>query len=353
MIRKAIDRVVRGGDLEEEEARLSMREIMSGRATDAQIASFLTALRLKGETAREISAMASEMRAFCRSVRPRVGGRLVDTCGTGGDRIKTFNVSTAAALVVAGAGIPVAKHGNRSVTSSCGSADVLEQLGLNLKLDPGEVERLIERVGIGFMFAPIFHPAMKYAAGPRREIGIRTVFNILGPLTNPAGVGGQVLGVYSEDLLRRIAPALVELGCKEGMVVHGEAGIDEFSIVGPTTVAWVKDGEVAWLTVKPRDLGLETARPEEIKGSGPEESADLLFRLVSGLLGDDDARMRMLLMNAAAGIVVGGRAGSLVEGLEIAMRSIASGAAYGKLESMIRFSGGDMSRLEELEGKYA
>ena len=353
MIKSGIKKLLQKRDLEEDEARSIMAEIMSGRATEAQIGAFLTALRFKGETTEEIRTMASQMRSFCRSISPRVSGRLVDTCGTGGDSISTFNVSTAAALVVAGAGIAVAKHGNRSVTSSCGSADVLEQLGLNLKMQPKDVERLIERAGIGLMFAPVFHPAMRYAAGPRRQIGIRTVFNVLGPLTNPAGPTGQLVGVFSEAWLERVARALISLGCEEAMVVHGKGGMDELSILGPTSIAWARDGEVELLTVDPRQLGLQPGRPEQIRGSGPRESAEILFRLVAGIFSEEDARMRMLLMNAAAGIVVGGGADDFSEALEMARQSIQSGAAYEKLSSMIRLSGGDTSRLEELEAMYA
>ncbi|MEM3162435.1 MAG: anthranilate phosphoribosyltransferase, partial [Candidatus Bathyarchaeia archaeon] len=237
MIREAIENLVNREGLSYREASESMKEIMSGEATPSQIAAFLTALRMKGETVEEIMAFASVMRSFCHKINPRVSGRLVDTCGTGGDRIKTFNVSTAAAFVVAGAGVPVAKHGNRSVTSKSGSADVLEHLGLNLNVPHETVEKAIEKIGVGFMFAPMFHPAMKHAAGTRREIGIRTVFNILGPLTNPAMANAQVIGVYDAGLVDKMAHVLRGLGLQEAMVVHGLDGLDEISTVGETLIA--------------------------------------------------------------------------------------------------------------------
>jgi anthranilate phosphoribosyltransferase len=351
MIKEGIQKLVKGIDLTHHESREIMKEIMSGNATESQIGAFLTALRMKGETIQEISASAATMREFCFKIHPKVNGRLVDTCGTGGDRVKTFNVSTASAFVVAGAGVTVAKHGNRSVTSKCGSADVLEKLGLNLDLDPETVQRTIEQVGIGFMFAPKFHPAMKHAIGPRREIGIRTIFNILGPLTNPAGANAQVLGVFSEEWLKPIAYSLKELGCVEAMVVHGVDGLDEISIIGGTSIAWLKDGEVSFMKITPRKLGFKRARPEEVSGSTPEDSAEFTLKLIRNV--SQDARRDMTLLNAAAGIVVGGLADDLLHAVELAAESIESGAAYGKLRAMIKASGGSLSRLEELEREYA
>lgn len=351
MIKEGIQKLVEGIDLTYHESREIMKEIMSGNATESQIGSFLTALRMKGETIQEISASAAVMREFCSRIHPKVDGRLVDTCGTGGDKVKTFNVSTASAFVVAGARVAVAKHGNRSVTGKCGSADVLERLGLNLNLEPETVQGIIEQVGIGFMFAPKFHPAMKYAIGPRREIGIRTVFNILGPLTNPAGANAQVLGVFSEEWLEPMAYALKELGCEEAIVVHGVDGLDEISIIGGTAIAWLKDGEVSFMEITPKKLGIKTAESEEISGSTPEESGELTFRLLNNV--SQDARRDMVLLNAAAGIVVGGLADDLVYGVEQARESIESGAAYGKLRAMIKASSGSLARLEELERRYA
>ncbi len=353
MIKEGIKKLIKGVDLTSQEAGEIMKEIMSGQATEAQIGAFLTALRIKGETIQEISAFAAMMRELCFRIHPKVKGRLVDTCGTGGDKVKTFNISTVVAFVVAGADIPVAKHGNRSVTSKCGSADVLERLGFNLNLEPKAVERIIEEVGIGFMFAPKFHPAMRYAIGPRREIGIRTVFNILGPLTNPAGTNAQVLGVYSEEWVKPLAYALNELGCEEAMVVHGLDGLDEISIIGKTSIAWLKDGEVSLVEISPKEFGFRTAKPEEISGATPEESAELTFKLLNNTSNPKDPRRNIVLLNAAAGMVVGGKADDISEGIELAAESIESGAAYRKLRMMIKASGGEMSRLEELEKKYA
>lgn len=353
MIKEGTKRIVKGIDLTRQEAKDIMKEIMSGRATEAQIGAFLTALRMKGENIQEISAFAAVMREFCYRIHPKVNGRLVDMCGTGGDKVKTFNISTTATLVVAGAGIFVAKHGNRSVTSKCGSADVLETLGLNLNLEPKNVERIIEKVGIGFMFAPKFHPAMRYAIGPRREIGIRTVFNILGPLTNPAGANAQVLGIYSGEWVKPLAYALNELGCEEAMVVHGVDGLDEISIIGKTSIAWLKDGEVFSMEITPKEFGFATAKPEEISGTTPRESAELTFKLLDNALNLQDPRRNIVLLNAAAGTVVGGKADDLSDGIELAAESIESGAAYRKLKMLIKASGGEMAKLEELEKKYA
>jgi len=353
MIKEGIQKIVEGMDLTYKEAREIMKEIMSGCATEAQISAFLTALTMKGETVQEISAFAAVMREFCFRIRPRVNGRIVDTCGTGGDKVKTFNISTASAFVVAGAGIIVAKHGNRSVTSKSGSADVLEKLGLNLNLEPKAVEKIIEEVGIGFMFAPKFHPAMKYAIGPRREIGIRTVFNILGPLTNPAGANAQVLGVYSEKWLKPLAHVLRELGCEEAMTVHGEEGLDEISINGRTTVAWLRDGDISLVEITPKEYGFGATNSEEISGTTTEESAELTFKVLNNILKPQDPRRNIVILNAAAGIVVGGKAEDLAVGTELASESVESGSAYKKLKMMIKASGGEPLKLEEMEKRYA
>ncbi|MGB9853898.1 MAG: anthranilate phosphoribosyltransferase [Candidatus Bathyarchaeales archaeon] len=353
MIKEAIEKLVDRQDLTYEESREVMKEIMSGEATQAQIAAFLTALRMKGETIEEISAFAAVMRDFCCKISPKVNGRLVDTCGTGGDKLKTFNVSTTAAFVVAGASIALAKHGNRSVTSKSGSADVLEKLGLNLNVKPETVERAIENVGIGFMFAPVFHPAMKNAAGPRREIGIRTVFNVLGPLANPACADAQLIGVYDALLVDKIAKVLKNLGLKEAMVVHGLDGLDEISTVGKTLIAWLKDGEIKTLTVTPKDLGVRKAAPEEIVGTTPEESAEHAFKVLNGCFKAGDPKRDIVLVNAAAGIVVGGKADDFHYGMELAQESIESGVAYEKLKALIKaYEGSSLSKLEELEMKY-
>jgi anthranilate phosphoribosyltransferase len=352
MIREGIQKLVTGSNLTYDESREIMREIMSGNATQAQIGAFITALRMKGETIEEISALASVMREFCQRINPKVNGRLVDTCGTGGDTIKTFNVSTIAAFVVAGAGVAVAKHGNRSVTSKSGSADVLEKLGLNLNLEPKAVEKTIEEVGIGFMFAPAFHPAMKYAIGPRREIGIRTVFNVLGPLTNPANADAQLLGVYEKNWLEPIAHTLKNLGCEEAMVVHGLDGLDEISTIGKTAIAWLKEGKISLLEVTPQDFGVKQCRPRDIAGTTPEESAEITYRILNERGDGEDPKRDIVLVNAAAGIMVGGKAEDFRHGVDLAKESIGSGAAYKKLKALVKASGGDVSRLEEMERIY-
>jgi anthranilate phosphoribosyltransferase len=351
MIREGIQKLIDGSNLTFDESDEIMREVMSGKATHAQTAAFLTALRMKGEAVEELIAFASVMKSHCRQIHPHVHGRLVDTCGTGGDKIKTFNVSTAAAFVIAGAGVAVAKHGNRAVTSKSGSADVLEKLGLNLNVEPEAVEDIIEKVGVGFMFAPAFHPAMKYAAEPRREIGIRTVFNILGPLTNPACANAQLLGVYDPKLTVPIAYALTKLGCEEAMVVHGLDGLDEISTVGKTVIAHLKDDKVTKIESVPRDFGVKKAKIADLQSSTPEESAETLFKILSGNT-IDDAKTEIVLVNSAAGIIVGGKAEDFKEGMEIARASIESGAAYFKLKDLVKASGGSLMRLEELEAKY-
>jgi len=351
VIREGIQKIIEGSNLTPEESGEIMHEVMSGKASNAQSAAFLTALRMKGEAVEELIAFAQVMRSNCRQIYPKAKGRLVDTCGTGGDRIKTFNVSTAAAFVIAGAGIPVAKHGNRSVTSKSGSADVLEKLGLNLNLQPQDVEAAIEQVGIGFMFAPAFHPAMKYAAEPRREIGIRTVFNILGPLTNPANATAQLLGVYDPKLVAPMAYALDRLGCQEALVVHGLDGLDEISTAGNTLIAHLKEGNVVKTELKPRDFGVKKAAISDLQTFTAEESAETIFRVLCGKV-VPDAKTDIVLVNSAAGVIVGGKAGDFKDALEIARESISSGAAYAKLKALIKASGGTLQKLEEMEQKH-
>ncbi len=352
MIREGIQKLIDGADLSYEESGAIMNEVMTGKASSSQTAAFLTALRMKGEVAEELIAFASVMKSECNLIHPKVRGRLVDTCGTGGDRIKTFNVSTAAAFVIAGAGVSVAKHGNRAVTSKSGSADVLEKLGVNLALQPKNVEAIIEQVGIGFMFAPAFHPAMKYAAEPRREIGIRTVFNLLGPLTNPAGANAQLVGVYDSKLVMPVAYALQKLGCKEAMVVHGLDGLDEVSTVGKTIVAHLRDSEVVKSVMASRSYGVKRAHIKDIQCATVEESAETLFRVLNGKE-PDQAKTDIVLVNAAAGIIVGGKAADFKGGMLLARESIATGAAYYKLKALVKASGGSTRYLEELEAKYA
>lgn len=352
MIKEGIRKLIDGTDLTYEESQQIMKEIMSGKATNAQIAAFLTALRMKGETANEITAFTEVMKEYCIRIHPHVEGRLVDTCGTGGDKIKTFNISTTAAFVVAGAGGVVAKHGNRSVTSKSGSADVLERLGLNLNQEPEAVENTIEKVGIGFMFAPAFHPAMKYAIGPRREVGIRTVFNVLGPLTNPADANAQLLGVYDRKLAEPLAHALKNLGCEEAMVVHGLDGLDEISTIGKTVISWLREDEVTTVETVPKDFGVKLARPEDIKGTTPDESAEITFKILNGCCDTNDPKTEIVLVNGVAGIIVGGKAEDFSYGMELARESIDSGAAYKKLKALVKASHGNLSKLEELELKY-
>ena len=328
-----------------------MQEVMTGAVTPAQIGAFLTALRMKGETPGEITAFARIMRQHSLQIHPSTNGRLIDIVGTGGDSIKTFNISTTAAFVAAGAGAHIAKHGNRSVTSKCGSADLLEVLGVKLDLPPDEVEKSIEDVGIGFLFAPSFHPAMKYAIQPRREIGIRTVFNILGPLTNPAGAKAQIIGVYDDSLVGLTARTLESLGTKEAMVVHGLDGLDEISTIGPTRIAHINDQGIESKIVQPEDLGVKRVKPEDIAGESPDGSAEITFRLLN--MYENGARREIVLVNAAAALIVGDLADEFDDAISLAAESIGSGRAYGKLKELITRTGGYIARLEKLEEKYA
>jgi anthranilate phosphoribosyltransferase len=353
MIREAIWKLVDGHSLTYTESFNAMEAIMRGEATPAQIGAFLAALRMKGETIEEITSFAMVMRRFCIRISPKVNGRLIDTCGTGGDHIKTFNVSTTAAFIVAGAGISVAKHGNRSVTSRSGSADALEKLGLNLNVEPKKVEEAIEKVGIGFIFAPVFHPAMKHVAGLRRELGIRTVFNILGTLSNPAFANAQVIGVYDCSLVEKISEVLRALGLEEAMVVHGLDGLDEISTIGKTRIAWLKNGEIKTFEASPEDFRVRKASSNEIMVTSSEESAELVFKILAGQLSGDDPKVDIALVNAAAGIMVGGKAEDFSYAMDLAKESIESGAAYAKLKNLVKFYGGNgIEKLEELETRY-
>lgn len=323
-------------DLSPEDARNAMHFIMSGNATDAQIAGFLVALRMKGETPKEIASMVKVMREFAEKIKPKVKGTLVDTCGTGGDALNTFNVSTVAMFVVAGAGVPVAKHGNRSVSSKCGSADVLEELGVKIDLQSMQVEKCIEEVGLGFMFAPIFHRAMRHVMPARRQLGVRTVFNILGPLTNPAGAQGQVVGVYNKNLTEKVAKVLKLVGVKRAFVVYGLDGLDEFSTVGRTQVAELNKSRVRTYEVKPGDYGLKKARPGDLSGGDAKFNAVLTRKILNG--SETGARRDIVLLNAAAGLVVAGKAKSVKQGLELARKSIDSGSALEKLNDLIKYT---------------
>ena len=326
-------RLLDGHDLTRDDARGAMDTIMSGEATPAQIGGFLVALRLKGETADEIAGCAEAMRAHVLPVRPRRDD-LVDTAGTGGDGGRTFNISTAAALVAAAAGAGVAKHGNRAVSSASGSADVLEALGFSLDLPPERIAESIDELGFGFLFAPTHHPAMKHAAPVRKELAARTVFNVLGPLTNPAGARAQVVGVYSPDLVLTLAEVLAALGARRAFVVHGAAGIDELSPAGPNLVCEVVDGGVREREIDPLELGVARCEPEELRGGSPEENAQAIRDDFAGANG---GRRDAILLNAAGAIAAGGHAEDLREGLELARVAIDSGAAGERLEALIAF----------------
>lgn len=333
-IKEAISRLVEGQSLTEFEANEVMEQIMTGRATPAQIGGFLIALRQKGETVAEVTGFARAMRNNALSIHSH-HPLVVDTCGTGGDGRCTFNISTAAALVVAGAGLPVAKHGNRSVSSKCGSADVLGELGLCLDLSHEKVAACIDEVGIGFLFAPSFHPAMKHAVGPRREMGVRTVFNILGPLTNPAGAQVQVLGVYDGTLTEMMAQVLGALGSQGAFVVHGADGLDELSTTGPNRVTRLQNGRTRTYSLDPQDLGLPRATLDDLKGGDARENATLVRDVLDG---EPGPRRDVVLLNAAACLVAAEVADDLPHGLALAAESIDSGAARSKLDALVAFA---------------
>jgi anthranilate phosphoribosyltransferase len=334
VIQQALNRLLDGSSLERAEARSVMDEIMRGDATPAQIGGFLVALRLKGETADEIAGCAEAMRAHVLRVTPDRDD-LVDTCGTGGDGGRTFNISTAAAIVAAAAGAAVAKHGNRAVSSASGSADVLEALGFSLEQPPERIARSIDELGFGFMFAPTHHPAMRHAAPVRKELAARTVFNVLGPLTNPAGARAQVIGVYAPDLVPTIAEVLAQLGARRAFVVHGFAGIDELSPAGPNLVCEVVDGGVRERTIDPAELGIEPCPPEDLLGGSPAENAECIRAVFSG---DGGGKRDAVLLNAAGAIAAAGHAEDLREGLELARAAVDGGAALERLDELAEFS---------------
>ena len=333
MIKEAIATLVRGNSLSMEEASAVMQEIMEGQATPSQLSAFLTALSIKGETMDEITGLARIMRA--KALRVESSGEMIDIVGTGGDRAGTFNISTTAAFVAAGAGLKVAKHGNRAASSQSGSADVLEALGVKIDLTAQQVEACLEEVGIGFMFAQVFHPAMKNTASTRREIGIPTVFNVLGPLTNPAGAQRQVLGVAREPLLEKMAGALKSLGLRHALVVHGEDGLDEITITGRTHVCELKDGLIRRYTICPEDFGLATAEAASIKGGCAADNAAILRRVLAGECGP---QRDVVLLNAAAALMAGDKVASILEGVALARQVLDNGKALDKLEQLISFS---------------
>ncbi len=333
-IREAIGRLVSRVDLSEEETISVMNQIMTGEATPLQVASFLTALRMKGETMEEITGAARVMREKVHRVRVKVD-LVLDIVGTGGDQKGTFNISTASAFVVAGAGITVAKHGNRSVSSQCGSADVLSALGVKIDASKEKVEECLEKIGIGFLFAPLLHEAMKYAVQPRREIGIRTIFNLLGPLTNPAGATHQLTGIYDGELTGLIAQALKNLGTVRAMIVHGLEGLDEISLSGPTRVSELRNGQIHNYTLTPEEVGLKRCCLEELQGGSPGQCADALRGI---LWGEKGPKRDVVLLNSGAALYVSGAADSVAEGMGLATGSIDSGKAQEKLEQLVRLT---------------
>ena len=334
MIQEAIRDLIAGADLDRAKMRAVMEQIMSDQATDAQIGAFLVALRIKGETIDEIAGGAEVMREKATpivTVRPD----LIDTCGTGGDDSGTFNISTTVAFVACGAGLAVAKHGTRSISSQCGSSDVLTALGVNVEASPEKVGECIDEVGIGFLFAIALHGAMKHAIGPRRELATRTVFNILGPLTNPAGAKRQLLGVFDGALTEALAGVLRELGSEQALVVHGSDGLDEITLTGPTQVSELRDGQVSTRQIHPGDFGLQTVSGEALKGGDADHNA----RILRGVLdGEEGPQRDVVLLNSAAAIVVGGLAEDITAGLEVARESIDSGKARQALDRLVEVS---------------
>ncbi|MBI4515578.1 MAG: anthranilate phosphoribosyltransferase [Deltaproteobacteria bacterium] len=334
-LRDAIARVVERRHLEAAEMEAVMRAIIQGQATPAQIGGLLVALRMKGETVDEITGAVRALRSEARRIQPRAAV-VVDTCGTGGDRSGTFNISTATAFVVAGAGLTVAKHGNRAMSGSVGGADVLEACGVNLDLAPERVAACIDEVGIGFLFAQVFHPAMKYAAGPRRELGVRTLFNLLGPLSNPAGARHQVVGVFAPEWVEPLAYALGELGSAHALVVHSDDGLDEISLAAGTTVAEWHGGQVRSFRLTPEECGLARCYLTDLRGAATAAAAGEILRQV--LDGTPGPRLEVVLLNAAAAIYAGDRAPSVRAGLALAREAVASGRARAKLEALVRFT---------------
>lgn len=335
MVREALQTVIGGGVLTAEQAEQVMGKIMGGESTDAQIASLLTALRMRGETVEEITGFARAMRRFATPVPSALQG-LVDTCGTGGDGMDTFNISTTASFVAAGAGVTIAKHGNRSVSSKSGSADVLQALGVNVDLSPAEASLCLEHTGICFLFAPLYHQAMKHAIGPRRELGFRTVFNVLGPLTNPAGAKRQVIGTFSGDLVEKMAAALAQLGTEHALVVHGEDGLDEITVTAGTQIAEVKNGRVDRVfRLTPEEVGLELHAVEDLKGGDARTNAEIALSVLEGKRG---AARDIVVLNAAATLYVAGKAPTLKAGVVLAQEALDNGRALNKLDRLIQVS---------------
>ena len=334
MIKEAIAKLVEGIDLTQQEAEAVMGQVMEGEATPSQISAFLTALRIKGETVEEIAGCARAMRSSAIKVITRPG-QLVDTCGTGGDGAATFNISTTVAFVAAGAGLSVAKHGNRAISSRCGSADLLESLGVKIDLGPKEIARCIEEVGIGFLFAPRLHPAMKHAIAPRREMGIRTIFNLLGPLTNPASATTQLIGVYHPQLTETLAQVLSLLGSHHAMIIHGADSLDELSTSGTNKVTQLTNKEITTYHLDPLSLGLPQANLEQLRGGAPEENARITLSI---LRGEGGPGRDVVLLNSAAVLVAAEKAPNFKAGISLSAEAIDSGEALKKLEQLIRIS---------------
>ena len=345
---EGLKKISQNRDLTIEEAEEIMREIMSGKVLDSQLGAFLMALSMKGEGIDEITGFARIMREFANRIEPNVNGELLDTCGTGGDKIKTFNISTISALVVAGAGVPVAKHGNRAVTSKCGSADLLEGLGVKIDLPPEEVKSCIEDVGIGFMFAPLFHPAMKYAMPTRRALKLRTVFNILGPLTNPANAKYHTLGVFDKSLAPIMAKVLGSgLGAKHVYTIHNSCGIDELAPVGINYITEFNNGNIETSAVTNKDFGIEDCNINDIlAGISLEDNLEIAVKILKNQL--QGSKFDTVLMNSALALTSAGKANGIKEGLIIAKNAVESGAAYKKLEDLINTSGGNQAKLNNL-----
>ncbi len=334
MINDSLKKLVKRIDLDEEEMSLCMNEIMSGEASETQIGAFMAALATKGETFAELAGAARTMRRKALKINT-TASTVVDTCGTGGDAADTFNVSTTAAFVVAGCGVTVAKHGNRSVSSKCGSADLLEALGVNLNVDPEIVEEAVEDIGIGFLFAPMYHSAMKYAAKPRKELGFRSIFNMMGPLTNPAGANCQLLGVYAPELTEMFAHALKNLGTRRALIVHGHEGLDEISVCAPTRISEIKDGLIKTYDVTPEQLLGRKAAAEALVGGTPEENAEITLSILKGEKG---ARRDIVTVNAGAALVAAGVAENFIKGISMAEEAIDNGEALNRLERLIKFT---------------
>ncbi len=332
MIKKSINKVKNGNDLTGKECYLTMKEIIEGKATDSQISSFLTALSMKGEKTDEISAAAKLMRE--KAVSIETPSSAVDLCGTGGDGFDTFNISTISSFVVAGAGVPVTKHGNRSVSSSSGSADLMEELGVKIDLEPIKVEQCIEEIGIGFMFAPLFHKAMKHAIKPRKEISIRTIFNLLGPLTNPGEVDYQLLGVYDERLTEIFGEVLKNLGLNHALVVHG-SGLDELTVTGQNTVTELSDGKLFTYTFQPEEYGFKESSLKEIKAGNVKENAEIAYSILNG---EKSTKLNMILLNSGAALYAADQVSSIEDGIDLAKKTIESGKALQKLNSLIDFT---------------